>query len=535
MLLDIKCIRSNMMESFKKNMETELELFDIQTYFPILDNYFNIYNFQDCHTNFVLNSRYILKDIITSEEGVSGMILDTKDNITQNKNIFIKENPLLEPVQYMQNKYQKHHNNLLPYSTYYMNKTINKLKLKDNSAYVDSFFVYIASSLVEKNILPSFPLYYGSYCTQSADFEYDISEEYNTFKKESWFHKNIDRLFELNKVNDYKDDIDVQSIQNCELSCLENDSEDEDEKDIIKSETESENSFVEEDCLDNIFNDEDEFFDFDMENEINEVSVIFKNYPTQIIVMEELDGTMEEIMLEENDELESLLELKEENVLQIYYKNWKLRCFQHRRYKKWLSMIFQICFCLAFLQKKFNFTHNDLHCDNIMYSKTDKEYLYYNYNNTYFKIPTYGIIIKIIDFGRSVYKVDNIQYFSDVFKYNSDAGGQYTHPSEIKQNKDIHYPNYSFDLCRLSTTIINELYPLGNLSKKIPLYNVLLSWITDKYNKNVMRFDDFDLYKIISRRMNNAVPSKYINHQIFKTFKINKDNIRENELIYRFL
>ena len=48
-----------------------------------------------------------------------------------------------------------------------------------------------------------------------------------------------------------------------------------------------------------------------------------------------------------------------------------------------------------------------------------------------------------------------------------------------------------------------------------------------------MRFDDFDLYKIIARRMNNAVPHKYLNHKIFKTFIYNKDNIDSKEHIYK--
>jgi hypothetical protein len=170
-----------------------------------------------------------------------------------------------------------------------------------------------------------------------------------------------------------------------------------------------------------------------------------------------------------------------------------------------------------------------------MFKKTDQEYLYYSYMNSYYKIPTYGYIIKIIDFGRAIYTVNNKTYFSDVFKLDGDAGGQYTYPtSEIFKDKysnnKINKPNYSFDLSRLSTTIINELYP-DTSNDNIKLYKILLAWITDKYNKNVMRYDDFDLYKIISRRMNNAIPKDYLINSIFDRFKINKSEIR-NEKIY---
>ena len=50
-----------------------------------------------------------------------------------------------------------------------------------------------------------------------------------------------------------------------------------------------------------------------------------------------------------------------------------------------LSCLFQVSYALSYLQKHLKFTHNDLHIDNIMYSKTDKLYIYYKFNNIYFK------------------------------------------------------------------------------------------------------------------------------------------------------
>ena len=49
-------------------------------------------------------------------------------------------------------------------------------------------------------------------------------------------------------------------------------------------------------------------------------------------------------------------------------------------------------------QKAFKMTHNDLHTNNIMFINTDKQFLYYNYNNLLYKVPTFGKIYKIIDF-----------------------------------------------------------------------------------------------------------------------------------------
>ena len=41
-------------------------------------------------------------------------------------------------------------------------------------------------------------------------------------------------------------------------------------------------------------------------------------------------------------------------------------------------------------QKVFDFVHNDLHTNNVMYINTNKKYLCYKYNNNYYRVPTYG-------------------------------------------------------------------------------------------------------------------------------------------------
>jgi hypothetical protein len=71
------------------------------------------------------------------------------------------------------------------------------------------------------------------------------------------------------------------------------------------------------------------------------------------------------------------------------------------------------------------FTHNDLHTNNIMYIETDKEFIYYTHNQIHYKVPTYGRIYKIIDFGRSIYRFKNKMFYSDCFEKHGDANGQY--------------------------------------------------------------------------------------------------------------
>ena len=63
-----------------------------------------------------------------------------------------------------------------------------------------------------------------------------------------------------------------------------------------------------------------------------------------------------------------------------------------------------------------------------MYVKTDDLFLYYKYNNQYFKVPIFGKLFKIIDFGRSIFTFRKKTYMNDVFSKYGEGEGQYIHP-----------------------------------------------------------------------------------------------------------
>ena len=122
---------------------------------------------------------------------------------------------------------------------------------------------------------------------------------------------------------------------------------------------------------------------------------------------------------------------------------------------EWLGILMQVIMQLIAYQKVFAFTHNDLHTNNIMYKETDKQYLYYCFNSTYYKVPTYGKIWKIIDFGRSIYKFDGKIICSDSFAPGEDAATQYNCEPFINPDKPRLEPNFSFDLCRLGCSLFD--------------------------------------------------------------------------------
>ena len=61
-----------------------------------------------------------------------------------------------------------------------------------------------------------------------------------------------------------------------------------------------------------------------------------------------------------------------------------------------------------------------------MFKKTDKKYIYYKFCNIYFKVPTFGYLFKIIDFGRSILYHGKL-FFNDTFNKHGEAEGQYSH------------------------------------------------------------------------------------------------------------
>ena len=194
--------------------------------------------------------------------------------------------------------------------------------------------------------------------------------------------------------------------------------------------------------------------------------------------------------------------------------------------------MFQVSFALAYLQKHYDFTHNDLHINNIMYQKTDRLYLYYKFNNIYFKIPTYGYIFKIIDFGRSIFTFHNKKFFNDTFEKHGEAEGQYTKPYDkllfFKKiiEEDIK-PNYHFDLCRLAITILEVLDfdKENDYQEKQSFINFLYNLTIDKNENSLFDLDDdFTMYIRIAEGACSSLPKLIIQNHIFKGFRIKKKN-----------
>jgi hypothetical protein len=214
--------------------------------------------------------------------------------------------------------------------------------------------------------------------------------------------------------------------------------------------------------------------------------------------------------------------------------------------QRWSAWIFQVIAALCVAQNIFGFIHNDLHTNNIVWSETKEKYLYYSTNNKqHFRVPTYGKIFRIIDYGRAIFHINDNLYISSDFKEGNDAATQYNFPP-LSEDPDVPivYPNPSFDLARLAISLLESLFPTKPEEKKdgillsseegrivketcSPLYNLIWSWLIDTQGKNILwdsdneeRFPDFNLYVHIAEHCKNSIPKEQLYKKPFKMFAV---------------
>ena len=200
---------------------------------------------------------------------------------------------------------------------------------------------------------------------------------------------------------------------------------------------------------------------------------------------------------------------------------------------EWLSALMQIIMTLITYQKLFSFVHNDLHTNNIMYNKTEERFIYYKYADKLYKVPTFGRIYKIIDFGRGTYKWNGNIFFSDSFAKGEDAYTQYNTEPYFNSNKPRVEPNFSFDICRLGCSIydylINDIKNAKKICKSNPIANIINEWCSDDNGVNVLyknngdeRYPDFKLYKMITKSVHDHTPINQLKRKEFSQFVVSK-------------
>lgn len=377
------------------------------------------------------------------------------DLFMNNEPLFFKFSPLLDPLKYLTGTYESYDNTLPTL------KTTPHPKMADvnNSSYVDGFFYYLSNRLLDQGFLHG-TRFHGSFLAMKNDFLYDISEEVDHLEDSEFFHKNRGTLFELDQDYHFSD-----SRKN---------------KDRV------------------VLSDEPIELEFDSLEDISVQSskdslcfnlhAVIKQFPVQIIAMDKYEETLDSLLDEMNTE-------------------------------ELTACLMQIIMTLITYQKVYSFVHNDLHTNNIMYVPTELTHLTYCYQGVYYKVPTYGKLYKIIDYGRSIYTFQGNRFVSDSFHPEGDAGTQYNLEPYFNCAEEPIDANPSFDLCRLACSI------LEGYEEEEEIFNVLKEWTEDDVGESVLfkdgmeRYPDFELYRMIARTVHKHTPIAQLSRPIFSQFQ----------------
>jgi hypothetical protein len=291
-------------------------------------------------------------------------------------NIFVKVLPVLDMMSFMKNDYKTSSPELPNIYNYLTNKKINSYH---NSAYIDNFFTYLGSKLVDLHMCPTFPEYFGSFTGIADSFDFDITEEYSELTRINWFQNGLDKRFFLKQVENKKISEYLSEMNNLEFTEANTESNDDTEDSVINNihidnleellGEELENTMSNTDSLsksdsDSSGNSESDNIsiksfnsDISFDDSLKYLYYITVNkFPVQLVCLEKLEATLDNLI---------------ENGYDICEKEWK-------------SILFQICFGLSVAQKNYEFVHNDLHSSNIMFKETTDEFIYFRYKNKVF-------------------------------------------------------------------------------------------------------------------------------------------------------
>jgi hypothetical protein len=551
--------------NFRIDESLKDEFEKIQNYIPIYRRFFKLD--EQSWNKISLNYE---KSVVLMNEMVNYNTYTSTMSDGTTKDCFIKFCPLFDPIKIMVGKMNDESIQIPSFSD---EKDIH-FNDPNNSAYVDSFFTYLTSKLLHKHGFKHGLDCYGSYLAIKNNFRVDIQDDLEYLFDSEYFleHKdefNIDeQIYEIfqptqsckykrkleivdreSRISDtnidlgveelqpdiispikipdstfdfadcYKDNSDLVYIKEGEPTSPHNTNSNESSSCSSRtSNTTNEDDEYEDDDEDedqesnSEFDDDDEDEDEDEDHDEDKpVYVNIPRFPVNLVFLESCKETLDDYML------------------------YKTKTSDIITKSEWSAILMQIVMTLIVYQEKFYCIHNDLHNANVMYVETDKPFLYYKYNDKHYKVPTFGKIWKIIDFGRAIYKFKGNVIFSDSFSPSGDASSQYNCEPYFDANKKVVAPNFNFDLCRLACSLYDYLEEEEELE---PIFDLINDWLKDYKGRNVLykkngdeRYPEFKLYKMISRTVTNNLPKNQLERPIFSQYCVSKKNIKKKQLI----
>lgn len=462
---------------------------------------------------------------------------------------YCKVSHLLDPIRTIQNFYSN--------SEKGVKRMSYKLSNPMNQAYIDYLANYLLGQLREKKVSPHFCSFYGGFKAIADSYRFNITEDFQSYRKyRDFWKRRADGLFKLHIEKEDLSDSESEgelskedlkyfstpksSLRSSPFSYNTNDDKSTASHTSLTHNQESADVLVELESVGSFKSASTHKGSTDSNDEETDnmysVYVELDKYPVMLIFQEVADGVLDDL-LDDDDAVDEERGSPE----------WE---------EMWFSWTFQVVAALSVAQSILGFTHNDLHTNNIVWKSTDEPFLYYkSRDGTMWKVPTYGKIMRIIDFGRSVFRVGEKWFISDDYEVGGDAAGQYNFGPAAVPEKPTIYPNPSFDLCRYSVSIIEALFPVQPPEKeggsvlntegdwiiretKSPLWNLLWSWLLDDKGHNVLnaqdgreKFPDFDLYQHIAEHVFTIKPHEQLRNPAFDIFKT-KETPGDWETVY---
>ncbi len=426
-----------------------------------------------------------------------------------------------------------------------------------NQASVDATICYMLSRLGDLELSPATIKYYETICGIADSYNYRITDDFDTLRTKHWFWSfaNNGELIrvegksvgeevykwictkpeedDLDNCSDFEIDTEAEaegepspsidmtaSNYTIESVCEEADigaeieEEDADEPPTQLMRINSDGASVGNDSISTT----DKMME-ELENANGEIYLQCKNIPVLVCFQEAAEGTMDELL---SEIIEADNASEEDDAIGIFGMQ---ECE-----KMWAAWLFQVCAALSVFQKYVNFCHNDLHTNNIVWVNTKETHLHYkSQDGTMYRVPTYGKIFKLIDFGRATAEIGDVQIISTDYEEGQDAWGQYNWGPFRDESVTEIAPNPSFDLCRLAVSLFETLYPGYDPhedAEESDLAALIWSWLQDDEGKSILyddedeeRFPGFDLYMHIAQHVHSAVPSKQFAARPFAQFK----------------
>jgi hypothetical protein len=439
------------------------------------------------------------------------------------------------------------------------------IHFEHNKAYTEAVAFHLTSIIGEDRKIPHYTRWYGSVRGLADVYRYDMDEEFESNRFTRWFWANYEagmydldirprdtneRMSREEILAEFKPDEDM--LTDTEVSTIGDESEDVDEDMVGDGDMDDVMSVESLDCVDICAGsanaaDAESVCSFNIDDlasapQDSPIELVKPHDSTSHKPYSETDGLSEEEPLWKRYYLHALiprmpvvisfLERHEGAMDNLMDEDEESTLIDE---DKWTAWMFQVCFALAGLQEYLRLTHNDLHTNNIMWKRTDLEYLHYRIvaGGPVYRVPTYGRVFSLIDYGRSIYTMDNKPtVISSDFYDNNDAAGQYNFGPMMCEDDPQRIPNKSFDLALYACSILRGLFydnPEGLergavLSKDgdwvvresaSVLFNTLWHWLASKEKKPMYetedgyeRWEGFDLYIGLAEHACNAVPAE---------------------------